>query len=80
MLAIAFRSLVAFALLFAAALIGRSILRRMPNGPAKRFLGQSWPVVPRTLAERKNWWPVFWIWLFVGILFIAIWRSDPLHH
>ena len=78
MLAILVRPFIAFALFFVAAVIGRAILRRIPPGRLRTWLGRPMPVFPRTDAERRDWWPVILL-LGVPIIFlVVIWFMDPL--
>ena len=50
-----------FALLLLIATVAAlsSLIRRaLPAGRVKRFLTRPMPMVPRTEAERRDWWPV----------------------
>ena len=79
-MSILIRPLVAFALFFLAAVIGRWILRQLPEGRAKRFLSWRLPVFPQNEAERRDWWPVVWLFVASTLLFGVIWYADPLRH
>lgn len=73
MLSILIRPLVAFALFFIAAVIGRWILRQLPEGRMKRVLGRRFAVYPQNEAERRDWWPVFWCFFASALIFGEIW-------
>jgi hypothetical protein len=67
-LGIIIRPLVALALFFAAALIGRAILRRIPEGRVKQFLSWRLTVVPE-LGRYWNFWPAFWLFFASAPIF-----------
>lgn len=78
MLSIVLRPFIAFALFFAAAVIGRWILNRYPQ--ARAILGRPLNVIPRNEAERRDWWPIALLGLASLLIFATLWFTDPLHH
>ena len=74
------RPLVAFALFFIAAVIGRWILRQIPEGRIKQMLGRRFAVYPQNEAERRDWWPVVILFVVSAVLLGAILYADPLRH
>lgn len=79
-MSILIRPLMAFALFFIAAVLGRWILNQLPEGPVKRVLGRRFVVYAVTQAERRDWWPVvILVAVSVGILG-ALLYADPLRH
>lgn len=52
------RPLGLIALLVVVAFVSSLIRRAIPDGRVKRFLTIPVPIIPRTEAERRNWWPV----------------------
>jgi hypothetical protein len=66
-------------LLWTAVLIGVAIRRRIPEGRVKRVLEHPAPLVPRTEAERRDWWP-FIAWLAAAAIIwvpLILWAN---HH
>jgi RsiW-degrading membrane proteinase PrsW (M82 family) len=71
MLSILIRPLVVFVLFLVAAVIGRWVLRQIPEGRLKRVLIHRFPVIPQNEAERQDWWPVI-VLFALGIVFWGI--------
>lgn len=72
-MALLLRPLVAFALFLAAALLGRLILKWIPKGKLHDFLAWRLPVYPQNEAERRDWWPVFFLFLASALLIGWMW-------
>lgn len=79
-LAIIGRPFVALALFLIAAWIGNAILKRMKPGRLRTFLSRPMVVIPRTEAERRDWWPVILPIAAFLVLAIVVWFADPIGH
>jgi len=83
-LSIALRPLVALILFGTAAYLGylikRAGARRGWNSALWQYLSKPMHVVPQSEAERRDWWPVFWLLVPVAILFVVVWFTDPVPH
>ena len=73
MLAILIQPLVGFGLFLCAALLGRFILSRIPEGRLKKILSKRYPIHAQTDAERRDWTPVFLLFGVSILLFSWVW-------
>jgi hypothetical protein len=76
-LAIIGRPFVAVALFFTAAVIAHCVLKLVPHGTLRRILTRRLTIVPKSEAERKDWWPVILPLGFFALLMLALLYTDP---